>query len=162
MATWSAGYLSYRFSKTIICFMFAFTGLLCLLALRWLEFFGQPEDWWVVAATALAVLGSSVGFNCPKALLSLETTEKGMWLVGRLNSGRDQDNTHAGTMSGVIGLIAQLGCSFSGSMVGSLITNHGWQMLTFCQIISGMVLLLLLVVSMFAENATTVNKQKSD
>jgi sugar phosphate permease len=60
-----------------------------------------------------------------------------------------ETNRYAGTISGVIGLFAQIGASCSGNIVGAMVSKSGWKYYVPSQIAGTISLVLLLLVAHF-------------
>ncbi len=109
-----------------------------------------------------AVVGASVGLNCPKAILFLEATEKSLELVEMMGFASKNGSQYAGSLSGVIGLWAQIGASCSGNVVGRYLAIYGWSHYIPVQVFGTFGLVSLLGFSFFSENRNKFVRPKEE
>lgn len=165
MGTFLAAFITERYgvSKTLTCIMFATVGLICFVG-QWTLSGNINTKARVIRRVLIfaTVFGASIGLNCPKAMLFLLATEKSLELVNILFvdvvSGHTS-NKFAGSISGGIGLVAQIGASCSGNIVGSVLSKSGWGSYIPFQVIGTCALVLLLTLAHLCEKDTVKASQ---
>lgn len=143
-------------NKAILCSLYCVVTLLFLVLTQQLnaaEVLLAPWQW------SLLYFGIGFGVNAPKAVLFLLATEEWLELMQLCRSQKIKGaianyfmSMEAGTLSGIIGLCAQLGASMSGYLLGiHILPVFGWKALCWMQILGAVMLIVLLVLVYLVE-----------
>ena len=201
-ATWTASRFSEQHSVRTLCLLSGSIGLACMLLLFPFEALSDENSshWSATVSMFLLVFGISLGFNIPKSLLSLTTTEQGMQLVQNWTSKYNKNQeiekqkststsildkqqqtnltetvtdvcrtksstsvssaSYAGTINGIVGLVAQFTSSCSGSWVSHRLTTIGWKEFINTQVFAAVGFLCLLLLSSWIDNKSESNAKR--